>query len=205
MVNDSSKILDSLRNKLKNLDKTRKKQEYLFQKKHLALRDIERVYSALFLSEWAHFEAFIEELFLGLMIGKVKHSKNSTICPRIEVKSPIIGRELIYAGRNYVNWLPYDNTIQRANVFFRGGRPFTLLNKDDIKTLETCIVIRNALAHQSRYSRLRFNQIVSDGLSLRPKERNPKSFLRSQFSATPSKNWYEYYTLEISRIAANLC
>jgi hypothetical protein len=39
---------------------------------------------------------------------------------------------------------------KRASAFFRAGFPFTNLEKTDVKLLEKIILVRNAVAHQSR-------------------------------------------------------
>lgn len=205
MSKKSNEVFTSFKRKLNNLDKTRRKQEILYTRNQIVRKDIEQVYSALFLSAWGYFEAFIEELFIGLLVGKIHHSKKSTVNSRVNVKSEKIARDLIYAGKKYVNWFPYENSEYISKIFFTGGRPFTSLEKKDKQLLQNCLIIRNALAHQSRHSTFQFNERILKELSLYPREKKPQSFLRSQFSASPDKNRYEHYIDEIIGIATKLC
>lgn len=142
---------------LNNIEFTRKKMERLFRKKLIVKKDIEVVYNGLLLDALTCFENFIEDLFINLLIAdsvhpsfavKAKHKFNSTkIC-----------REIIYAGKNYIDWLPYDFTIKRAKIFLKNGKPFTNLDKADRKVLTQISYIRNAIAHKSRHSIKMFNK-----------------------------------------------
>ena len=204
MTKSSVKLLGSFERKLKGFELTRKKQEALFSDRKLVLRDIEEVYAALFLDVVVSFEGMVEELFLGLLAGKI-HSRYSNVNIRVKIKSDMVAREVVLYGRKYFNWLPYENTKKIANIFFTGGRPFTLLTKDREKHIDKCLAIRHAIAHKSRHAVNKFKDEVLAGLSLTPRDKRPKSFLRAQFSANPPTIYYEQLVGELFKIANNLC
>ena len=81
---------------------------------------------------------------------------------------------------------------QRARAFFRGGIPFTTLDKGYKKHLEILLYIRNAIAHRSSYAKGKFEQEVIGSLPLTPRERTPAGFLRSRFRITPVQTRYEF-------------
>jgi hypothetical protein len=114
------------------------------------------------------------------------------------VRAYSIARELVIGpGRKYVDWLPYDVTETRAEVFFQGGRPFTVL-KDPTRgpmrtVLNRGVVLRNAIAHKSRHSLLRFEREVVAGTPLAAREKSPAGFLRGTFAVAPPQTRFESY------------
>ena len=204
MVKSSSELLISFQKRLEFLQHNRLKQEDIFDKGLITERDLLEVYSAIFLSAFVAFENLIEELFFGLLTQRVI-SMHPKVTPRINIKHPPIARDIVLGGRNYCQWLPYEITQKRANIFFRGGRPFSSLERSDETQIEKCLAIRNGIAHQSSYSQEIFRKKVISELSLLPKERRPKSFLRAEFSSAPQITYYEQYTTYLLRIATKLC
>lgn len=112
MANNTSKYLNGLISHLNNIDFTRKKMETLFDKNLIVKRDIEIIYGGLFLDALTCFENFIEELFVNLLIVGSHHS--SSIRPKHTFNSTRSCREIIYAGKRYVDWFPYDLTLKRS-------------------------------------------------------------------------------------------
>ena len=94
------------------------------------------------------FEGLLEDLFVRLLAGGLNPSRN--VQPRVTFRSHSVARDVMLGGRAYVDWLPYHHTDKRAGAFFRGSFPFANLDKNDRKELERMILIRNAVAHQSR-------------------------------------------------------
>lgn len=204
MAKSSLEIVKSFQKKLISLEHTRKKQEGLFSEKLIAKRDIEEVYAAIFLNAITSFEALIEELFIGMLSRKIR-SSNSSVKVRVNTKSPVIARELLLHGKKYIDWLPYEHTEKVAKIFFTGGRPFTFVTNDKSKHIEKCLAIRHALAHHSRHSVENFKKKVLGELPVMPIERNPKAFLRSQFSASPPTTYYQQLVGELLNIMKILC
>jgi hypothetical protein len=187
------------------LEKTRRKIESLFSQGLLTRREVENVYGLLFLKAMVTFESFIENIFLGLLTGRIIPN-SSKIVPRIRFKSPAIAREVVFNGQPYVDWFPYkEKTIERAYIFFRGGIPFTLIDEKEKQILFQICCIRNALAHRSRHSLLRFEKHVLGSLTLTKKERTVEGFLRSQFRTSPDQTRYEDLINGINSIFMKLC
>lgn len=168
----------------------------------LVRADVEQVYSGLYLDAITSFEGLIENLFIGLIAGKLE-SELAEVQPRIHASSNRIARDIVFGGRNYVDWLPYANTEKRAEAFFCNGLPFARLEKPDKKQLEHQSYIRNAVAHKSNHSKRMFEQQVLAGLLLTTREKTPLGFLRSRI--TPAQTRYEYLVGELAAIAQKLC
>jgi len=184
--------------KLASLDRIREKQESNFSRHQIGIQEVEEIYGAVFLNAIASFEGYLEELFIGLLVGKICKSHCNV---RIRVKSDLVAREVIFRDKRYINWLPYRNTKEMAGIFFTGGRPFTLLTQDEEEHLNKCSCIRNAIAHQSRHAVDLFKSEILKGLTLGPRDRRPKSLLRCQFSLNPPINYYQQYIGRILTIA----
>jgi hypothetical protein len=174
--------------------------ERLFQDGQVVRRDIEQVYEGLYIDAVGNFESFLEDIFIGLLVGSIKCSTKQIIV-RTSFKCHAIAREVVYAGRKYVDWLPYYITEKRAKVFFRNGEPFVSLLKTDKDFLDKACCIRNAIAHESRYAQHRFENEVIGTISFMPRERTPAGFLRGTFRTAPVQTRYEFYISQMSLIA----
>jgi hypothetical protein len=201
----SKTLANEFRIKLRSLDSTRTRVEELHTTTSIPQKDVARVYESLFLNAVTLFEAFLEDLFIGLLVvGKGVVSGHSSIHPRIVVRSHQVAREVALQGRRYLDWLPYEQTGARAEVFFTGGRPFTLLSKPLKDDIQKCVWIRNAIAHRSDHARTVFLRNVVGSLSLPPRERIPSGYLRSILAAYPKQTRYEYLVARLSATAAFL-
>lgn len=204
MAKQVSVHFNSFVSHLNNLEKTRKKTESLLLKRIVVRRDIEQVYEGLYMGAITSFENWIEDLFIGLLVGRLQHC-SSLVAPRVSFKSGRVAREIIFSDRNYVDWLPYRYTEKRATAFFRNGSPFTCLNRTDFKKLEIISCIRNAIAHKSAYSKNKFEDEVIGSSPVTQQERTPSGYLRGIFRITPSQTRYENLINEMASIAKKLC
>lgn len=183
--------LDKLVLRLQGIERTRKRVESLLAANHIGIRDMDAIYAGLFTNAITGFEAFIEELFINLLVGNSRYS-NST--PRAAFKAHEVARDVILGRDQYVEWLPYERTKDRAVIFFRGGRPFSMLPTLLEEKIRHSSIIRNALVHSSRHAKAKFEQKVISSISLAPKEQTPIGFLRSQFRISPVQRRFEVYT-----------
>jgi hypothetical protein len=177
--------------------------EKLLKNKLIVRRDIEQVYEGLFISAITSFENWLENLFIGLLVGRVKHK--SSVIPRVTFRSDQVAREVTFGGRNYVDWFPYRYTEKRAEAFFRNGMPFKSLSGPDKKNLENYLYIRNAVAHKSNHSLNIFKEEVISSTPLPPQEQTPAGYLRSRFRISPVQTRYENIITELVSVANKLC
>lgn len=206
MPKPASELADRLNRRFRSLELTRAKIEILRNALSLSMRDVELVYEGLFLSAHSAFENFIEDLFVGLLLkGKRSVSRRRNIIPRIQVQSESIAYDLILGNRKkYVDWLPYKNTLEYAEIFFRGGRPFSELDEYQKDHLVKCLFVRNAIAHKSKYSLRKFEEEVIGNTPLVHREKTPSGYLRGIFRTTPPQTRYENMIAQLSQIAAKL-
>src|SRR5258707_3362966 len=103
--------------------------EHLYSQSRIAKRDVEHIYGAIFLAAYASFEGMLEDLFLKLLSARVR--PQSSVRSKAAFRSDLATREVVFGGRKYVDWVPYDWTTKRAWIFFSGRRPFTKLDANE--------------------------------------------------------------------------
>jgi hypothetical protein len=189
--------------RLRTFDRARAKVERLLVSGHVTRHDAYLFYEGIFLRTVTTFEGLMEDLFVGLLAGGIIPGRN--VRPRVHFRSHTIARDVMLGGRAFVDWLPYHYTDKRAEAFFRGGFPFSNLDKSDKKELERIILIRNAVAHQSRSARSKFESDVIGTTPLLPFERTPAGYLRSVFRQSPAQTRYEQIASTCAMLARKLC
>ena len=204
MPRTSTSLSNDFIGHLRYLEHTRTKMDRLLTDRCIVIRDIHQVYGGLYLEAITSFERLIEDLFVGLLSGSLV-SVSAQVSPLVSFKNQQALRPIVYAGRQFGDWLPYDRTEQIAKRFFRRGTPFTTLDDTDKRQISTFMYIRNAIAHKSDYSRHVFENRVLAGKILTSRERTPVGYLRSIFRTAPIRNRYQQLTIEMASIATKLC
>jgi hypothetical protein len=206
MPKNSSQLAENLTKKIRSIEATRLKLERLCSEGLLSNRAATQMYEGMFLNAHVAFEGFIEELFVGLLVdGQGISSSRSDVMPRIVVRSYAVAREILFpSNRPYIDWFPYERTLELAYKYFRGGRPFSDLTDPDKQHLLKCHSIRNVVAHNSKDSRTKFEKRVLGNTPLPPHERNPAGFLRGLYRIAPIQTRYENIVTELLIIAKKL-
>ncbi len=201
MSRPSNVLARELRNRLTTLEKSRARVDVLASQRRLSQRATGHMYEGLFLNAHRAFESFLEELFLGLLVDGQGFSSPG-VTPLITVRSHRVARKIV-AGRRakYVDWLPYDRTVDLAKLFFRGGRPFSSLRDTLRDQIASTVVLRNAIAHRSRHSQDRFRAEFLDNVSLPPRQRTPAGYLRDVHAVSPSQTRYELMIAQLQQAA----
>jgi hypothetical protein len=164
--------------------------------------DVEHIYGAIFIGAFTAFEAMIEDLFFKLLTSRVKAPQS--VRSKVIFRSGATARAVVFGDRKYLDWVPYDRTVQRAENLFYGGRPFTRLDSNDISRIKTICIIRNAIAHKEGHARRQFERDVVSALTLAPRERTPTGFLRSLHSTAPNVTRYEQLVGDLTSIARTI-
>lgn len=184
------------------LERTRVRVEDLHAKSLLNSRDLDVVYEGLFLECVTAFETFLETLFFATVMGQLDFPVRR-VKSRIEVRSSQVLRVIVKGDRQFVDWLPYEHTERRAKMYLRQGRPFSDLTDAQTSLIQRVVWTRNAIAHQSREARQKFDRNVLGSTPLLPRERSPAGFLRSQ-PRGPGSTQFQLMTNELIRICWDL-
>lgn len=189
---------------LRYLEYTRVKMERLLARGELVNRDVNQVYVGLYLEVMTSFEKLIENLFVGLLSGTYTvHARH--VVPLVSFRNQRAVHPIIFRERNFLDWLPYDRTEDRARQFFQNGVPFSCLAQQDKELIKQCMYIRNAIVHKSKYSLDRFELHVIGNQNLMSREKVPAGYLRSVFRTGPNQNRYQNVVQEMASIANKLC
>ena len=205
MPKHSRTLHNEFSSKVQALDSTRQSFENAFTAHLISDIDIIQGYAGLYLDLFTEFEGLIESLFVGLLSGSVTPN-NTSITRKLTIR-PVAEIEPVLRGdkRVYMDWLPYpENTIKRANIFFVGGRPFTLLDSNEKNKISTYHKIRNAIAHKSKKASNAFQTIIS-GLTLLPIESTPQGYLRNIPNPSTGTTQLEIIGNELTSITHKLC
>jgi hypothetical protein len=194
--------LSRFQRSLQRLDYTRDRMERLFSQGQIRKADLDSVYEALFLRAVTSFEAFLEDLFLAILVGRARYNEQ-----RVRVLMSASSRgalmQILLQGSTYMSWLPFEHTEKRAKLYLRDGRPFSDLDMGDRSQLKTISIIRNAIAHKSPYAVAQFHKIAIGSAPLLQRERNPAGFLRSRIAPTQTR--FEVHMGQLARCAGLLC
>jgi hypothetical protein len=197
-------LADNFISHLNYIELTRSRMEDLYSKNIIVRRDIEHIYSGMYLEAFGSFESFIERLFVNLMLGRYRTVSQRTI-PRFKINSEMMASEIIMQHKKYVNWIPYDATEERAKIFFRNNNVFSSLIDSDKDTIKKAFYIRNAIAHKSKQASEKFIKHVIGNIPLTPRDSTPSGFLRTVWQISPSQTRYEFYMVELANIARKIC
>lgn len=116
----------------------------------------------LYLIAVRSFETFLEEEIILLASGKAHWASRVVNGTRLrhenrlrETRTRMI-KEVLLAGKNYTDYLPYERCELAARLVFVGGRPFTYLGDAERRALTRCLSVRNYIAHESEFSRKKY-------------------------------------------------
>jgi len=203
MSKKATAVSASLISYFDRLDRTRKKLEWAFSAGHVRKKDIEKVYDGLYLNAIGAFENFIEELFFGLILKKLKVT--GQVRARVAFMSVQAARTVILNKQPFLKWLPYNNTNETAGVYlFNNGFPFSRVVQADIDVLKKISWIRNAIAHKSRSALDIFEDKIIGSLPLTRSEKTPAGYLRGKFRIAPVQTRYEEQIIFLAKIANKL-
>jgi hypothetical protein len=193
MPSPSAGLFLALQNRYVRLDRTRSRVDSLFSQGN----------SGIYVEAFVSFERFVEDLFLGYVAGKVSMPTRK-VKAKMSFPSAAIAGEVVFGGNSYVDWIPYERTTDRAEIFFKDGKPFSTLTKPQKEMLKELHRLRNAMAHRSDHSIEVFTRLVLGSMSLSPHERKPAGFLRSILRVSPRQTRLENYLFEMLTIAKDL-
>jgi hypothetical protein len=169
----------------------------------LPVAELKYVYAGAFISFITETEQRIQELFLGLVMGRITHPRRG-IRPLIAVQSESVLRRVLVGDRSFVDWLPFEkSTRKRAPAFLSAGEPFRSLPKVHLQSLERASILRNAIAHQSGSARRRFFEMFIEGKALPLSDQTPTGYLRG-FHA-PGQRRINLQFSEVVQAVASLC
>jgi len=167
---------------------------------HLGVHDVERAHGGALLYFFAYAEHSIGRLFFGLLVGQLTARSAR---PTISVRSYAVAAKIVAGGRPHVAWLPYQRTLERADRYFVGGRPFSSLTEPEKDSLHRLTVTRNALAHESGPARTKFYASCVAGRGIAPSQARAVAYLRGHHSASQTR--LDFMMSDVVALLHRLC
>jgi hypothetical protein len=144
----------------------------------------------LYLVAVRSFETFLEDQMLHLASNKIQwRSRRLTNGVRVKWSNrlretrPEIVKTIILRDRDYVDYLPYERSVELAQILFKGGRPFISLEQQHKDLLVRCQRVRNYIAHESDFAYDKFFRSYSAIKPIRLRRPKPIHYLDDQIRA----------------------
>ncbi|HUI90616.1 MAG TPA: hypothetical protein VLX68_00075 [Chitinivibrionales bacterium] len=189
--------------RVKTLETTRCKIEFLFSKKDIVLRDVNQCYHGLFLSLVVAFESYLEDAFFHIISSKSRKVKK-LFKPVASFSTNNIARKIVHADKKYLDWLPYDKLKDRFDIYLECNCIFDKLDQHETTALKQISIIRNSLSHCSAYSKKQFIDKVIGNNRVLPIEKTPTGYLRSIYRSSPRETRYQLYSNYLVSISNKL-
>jgi hypothetical protein len=170
----------------------------------LAFLQIEQIAELCFLRIYLGWEGFLEDSFTRYMCGG---RSISGFLPRRFAAPPSLAHArnmLIGLGgvRRYTDWTNPGTVIERANLTFKGGKPFATPLSAATQDLTDMRVVRNCIAHRSEEALAKFYALILRRLGVAYKFR-PGRFLLRPIPGSPQLH-IDYFADVVSILAQQL-
>src|SRR6266404_6291635 len=113
-----------------------------------------------FLRAFLAWEQFIEETFTLYLLGKEPPRGRSPYRYVAPPTRAIAEQLIVPERRQYVRWTIVNEVAERADRFFRDGKPFGPALRPQTNLFDEMRIIRNAIAHAQAASQDRFKALV---------------------------------------------
>ncbi len=169
---------------------------------YIANRDIDVFYEGMFLKVVTTFEAFVEELFVGLLYNKYSLPTRKKVQKVIFNNKKTVINYLLFNNR-FLNLLPYHKLSDNHRVFYNEDNPFNTLTVHQKEILTDIFIIRNAMAHNSLTANKKFKNFIARKHPLLTSIDNPSIFLQSLNN--PNQTMFDVYVIELNSIGNAFC
>jgi len=158
-----------------------------------------------FLRAYLAWEVFLEESFILYLAGQNAPRGRKPIRYAFPPNMAFAMQWVIPEGRSYAGWTIPIHITNRAERFFRNGRPFAAVLRSNQNSLDEARIIRNAIAHKSMSVRDKFETLVRNKMGILPPNLTVGSFLGTTTPGTaPPVSFLEAYLGNIDLAARQI-
>jgi hypothetical protein len=162
----------------------------------------EIVTELVFLRAFLTWEAFLEESFTLYLLGKRPPRGNPPhryVCPQTR---KVAEQLIVPEGWEYVDWTAVSKVVDRAERFFRDGKPYSSVLRAQQYGFDEMKTIRNAIVHSSSHSWEKFKSLARSKLGTYSHNLTIGGFLTMTVpGSSPPESFFESYLSRI-RFAA---
>lgn len=150
------------------------------------------------------FETFVEEVFVLYVMGKGSRSgrcSTSYLLP----KSSEHAIELMQSGMTFLEWNNPEFVIRRAELYLKDGYPVKEGITNNLVILREARLVRNHIAHNSRQSQIKFNNVIRAAVGTLPvRVPSPGEFLQMSDRRNPGRHLLLLYLDGMKKVANDL-
>ncbi|MFL2001571.1 hypothetical protein [Microbacterium sp. A1-JK] len=157
----AERIAKSLSTELQRQSYTFKEARLLHRNGKLTSRGLHTVVEATFLSSYASFEAFVEDLFYDCVLGT---SGLPDSVPIADLQNRELAESILTLNRPFVKWLPWDVGVgSLASILLQESGPFARMARSVTEKgqLDEARLLRNAIAHNSGAAKMAVRDRIS--------------------------------------------
>jgi hypothetical protein len=150
----------------------------------------------------ARFENVLNMLLEEFVCGSASRRKGHFAL--VNARSRLAFRQIMNAGRPYIDLMPYKECVVVATRFLNDAHPFSDVDDSDRNILAQAVLVRNAIAHRSDAALKRFRQQVNGVPSLPRHRQYPGPYLRRFYRANPNATWNDLYLDTVEKVGVKL-
>lgn len=157
-----------------------------------------------FLRTFLAWETFLEDSFILYLMGQKPPRGRAPHRYTIPPNRALAEEWVVPERRPFAVW-DAVSVSDRAQRFFRDGRPFTSALRSNQSMLDDTKKIRNAIAHESKSAQEKFEKLVRDKLGTLPSNVTVGSFLGTTVpGSSPPMSFLESYLDKIDAVAEQI-
>jgi len=154
-----------------------------------------------YLQGFLAWEQFIEESFILYLLGKKSPSGFRPFRYAFPPNRKH-AQDLAKGDRRFSDWTNASHVVEKAQRYFRDGKPYYDALRSRTNLLSEMKTIRNAITHRSSESDERFQALVRTKLTYYPSDVSPGGFLDTVVAgSSPPQRYLEYYFEQLEAVA----
>jgi hypothetical protein len=168
---------------------------------HISRRERDWISELAFLRAFLALESFLEETFVLYSLGRTAPKGRAPYRLTFPPNRDAAEEWVVPEGRSYASWAAH-HVSNRAGRFFRDGRPFATILRQNQNALDEARTIRNAIAHDSSDAHEKFENLVRNKLGVLPPHLSVGSFLITLVPlAAPPRSFLDEFIDRVELIA----
>ncbi len=169
----------------------------------LSNEEKEFIVSSAFLKMFISWEEYLETVFIQYLLGKPSINGDHISRYAIPVDKDH-AHKIVIGTQKYVDWANHEIIMRLSKLFFKDGGPIYTAIASIAGDLADLKVIRNAAAHISTTTQLKFDSMASRKLSKPVSNIGIAEFITKISPEDPSKTILQLYQLVLDITAENI-
>ncbi len=158
---------------------------------------------AAFLQAFKNWEGLLEETFIAFMCSRLA-ADGATIPCHVAAPNDDVARNLLYQGRQFIEWTDPEVVRERARCLFSIASRIESAINPVIGQLREMRYVRNAIAHASPQASRKFKDLVQRLFGGAPAIQRPAELLIHATPNNPNITMFDSYVTALEIAASNI-